>query len=221
MNKDTLKNRVVKKLISMIASGQYEDNKPLPPERKLSTDLGVSRGTLRKAIEELQKLGLIETRQGSGVYISHRSFSDVPAELLPEGVTKVCASDMMVARKAIELAAIDISAVKMTESQISHIQNIVSEMAYHSSDLAMFLKLDMDFHRFIVECTDNPVLLAAYDAIEEYHRYLQVVSTQNEQCEQLTLTSHLRITASIAKHDKKLAREALSDHLEDVLEQMK
>jgi GntR family transcriptional repressor for pyruvate dehydrogenase complex len=221
MDKDSLKKKVVKKIIALIASGQYADSQPLPAERKLAADIGVSRGTLRKALEELAELGLVEIRQGSGAYVRHSSFSDVPEELLPAGVAKVSAGDMMVARKAIELAAIETAVERMSDEQVRHLQMLVSDMAYHCDDLAEFLSLDIAFHRYLVECSGNPVLLAAYDAIEEYHRYLQVISTQNEHCEQLTLTSHLRIAAGIARRDTASAREALDAHLDSVVEQMK
>ena len=212
---------MIKRLIASIASGQYPDGTPLPAERRLSADIGVSRGTVRAALEELRRLGLIDIKPGSGAYVRHRSFSDVPQELLPTEVAKVTAEDMMAARKAIEIAAIENTAENLTAEQLSQIQDLVSEMAYKANDLAEFLRLDVRFHRCLIEYCGNPVLVAAYDAIEEYNWYLQVVSTQNAQCEQLTLASHLKIVASLANRDKSGAKKALSEHLDNVLEQMR
>jgi len=221
MDKDTLQNKVVKKLIAMLASGQYGDSQPLPAERKLADELGVSRGTLRKSLEQLQQLGMVDIKPGSGVYVRHRSFADVPEDLLPSGVRKVSMEDMMVARKAIEVAAIETAVKRMTDEQVVHLQGIVSDMAYFAKNLPEFVRLDMAFHRYLIECADNPVLLAAYDAIDEYHRYLQVVTTQNEECEQLSLAYHLRIAAGVAKRDCASAKQALEEHLDNVLEQMR
>ena len=44
----------------------------LPPERELAASLAVSRSTLRAALEEVRIRGLIESRQGSGTWISPR-----------------------------------------------------------------------------------------------------------------------------------------------------
>jgi GntR family transcriptional regulator len=44
----------------------------LPPERDLAEELGVSRITVRKAIEGLVKEGLLVRRQGSGTFVSNR-----------------------------------------------------------------------------------------------------------------------------------------------------
>jgi GntR family transcriptional regulator len=42
----------------------------LPPERELAATLGISRPTLRRALEQLEAAGRIERRQGSGTYLA-------------------------------------------------------------------------------------------------------------------------------------------------------
>ncbi|QXJ26231.1 GntR family transcriptional regulator [Actinomadura graeca] len=42
----------------------------LPPERRLAEDLGVSRPTLRQAIDDLVAEGLLDRRHGSGTYVA-------------------------------------------------------------------------------------------------------------------------------------------------------
>ena len=42
----------------------------IPPERRLAADLGISRPTLRAAIEELVREGLLLRRHGSGTYVA-------------------------------------------------------------------------------------------------------------------------------------------------------
>ena len=221
MLKDTLKNQVTKRLISLIAGGECGIGEALPAERKLSERFGVSRGTLRKAIGELAELGLVEVRGGSGAYVRCSNFADMPQELLPDGVKRVSIDDIMIARKAIELAAVEEAIANINELQIEKLRRIVCDMVENSENLPLFVSLDMGFHRYIIECTANPVLLAAYDAIEEYHKYLQVVTTQNEQCQELTLAYHKRITESIVAGDVASTKKILNEHLENVLEQLK
>lgn len=56
-------------LIRDIAAGRLLDGERLPPERGMAADLGISVGTLRKALHELERKGLLERVQGSGNYI--------------------------------------------------------------------------------------------------------------------------------------------------------
>lgn len=56
-------------LIRDIASGRLIEGERLPPERDMAEELGISIGTLRKALADLTEKGLLERVQGSGNYI--------------------------------------------------------------------------------------------------------------------------------------------------------
>lgn len=56
-------------LIRDIAAGRLIDGERLPPERDMADELGISIGTLRKALADLTEKGLLERIQGSGNYI--------------------------------------------------------------------------------------------------------------------------------------------------------
>ncbi|MBO9424598.1 GntR family transcriptional regulator [Labrenzia sp. R4_1] len=56
-------------LIRDIAAGRLLDGERLPPERDMAEELGISIGTLRKALADLTEKGLLERIQGSGNYI--------------------------------------------------------------------------------------------------------------------------------------------------------
>ncbi len=56
-------------LIRDIAAGRLISGERLPPEREMSAELGISVGTLRKALADLEERGMLERRQGSGNYI--------------------------------------------------------------------------------------------------------------------------------------------------------
>ncbi len=60
-------------LIRDIAAGRLPDGTRLPPERDMAAELGIAVGTLRKALDQLAKKGLLERVQGSGNYIRARA----------------------------------------------------------------------------------------------------------------------------------------------------
>ncbi len=53
-----------------IGSGEIRPGEPLPPELRLCRDFGVSRHTLRRALESLQRDGLITRHPGRGTFIT-------------------------------------------------------------------------------------------------------------------------------------------------------
>jgi len=65
-----LYERVRLALAASIADGTYQPGHKLPSEARLADDLGVNRLTVRRAIEELARAGIVESRQGSGTYVS-------------------------------------------------------------------------------------------------------------------------------------------------------
>lgn len=56
-------------LIRDIDAGRLLDGERLPPEREMAVSLGTSIGTLRKALAELDRKGLLDRVQGSGNYV--------------------------------------------------------------------------------------------------------------------------------------------------------
>ncbi|MEM6712678.1 MAG: GntR family transcriptional regulator [Pseudomonadota bacterium] len=58
-----------RRLIEGIATGILSPNTPLPPEREMSEITDLSRVTIRKALQELVREGVIEQRQGSGSFV--------------------------------------------------------------------------------------------------------------------------------------------------------
>jgi DNA-binding GntR family transcriptional regulator len=64
-----LYQQVAADLHAQISDGQYPVGTRLPTKPQLMERFDVSLGTLDKAIDVLRKAGLVETRQGSGMYV--------------------------------------------------------------------------------------------------------------------------------------------------------
>jgi len=65
-----LYERVRQAMAASIADGTYAPGDKLPSESRLAEELGINRLTVRRAIEELARAGAVESRQGSGTYVS-------------------------------------------------------------------------------------------------------------------------------------------------------
>jgi GntR family transcriptional regulator len=69
--------RIHYNLRKRITSGQWPPGNPLPSQRELADEFGVSIMTLRQALQLLTDEGLIEVRQGSGTFATAHYASDL------------------------------------------------------------------------------------------------------------------------------------------------
>lgn len=67
-----LYRRLQKAIRTLIADGRLDGDDALPPERDLAKALGVSRVTVRNAIEALAEDGLLVRRHGAGTFVTRR-----------------------------------------------------------------------------------------------------------------------------------------------------
>lgn len=68
-----LYEQLVDIITQQIKNNEYKVGDPIPSERKLCETYDMSRSTVRKAIEELEKRGYVERKYGSGTYISRQT----------------------------------------------------------------------------------------------------------------------------------------------------
>ncbi len=74
--------QVANEIKRLIASGALPEGTALPPVRQMAGDLGVNLNTIATAYRELQEVGLITIRHGSGAVVaSNRSTHTVEEEL--------------------------------------------------------------------------------------------------------------------------------------------
>lgn len=92
-----LYERVRQAIKSSIDDGTYAPGERLPSESRLADDLGVNRLTVRRAIEELARAGVVRSRQGSGTYVS------APIVRLP--VSQTLSTDSLVDGMTAQIAA--------------------------------------------------------------------------------------------------------------------
>ncbi len=104
-----LYRQVEDEILSRIISGALAAGAMLPSEAELGAELGVSPGTARKALAELERRGVLERRQGKGTFVTttteerarfhfFRLRGPSGEELLPELVSETLARVRSTAR---------------------------------------------------------------------------------------------------------------------------
>ncbi|WP_037067622.1 FadR/GntR family transcriptional regulator [Allorhizobium undicola] len=154
--KATLVTQLVEKLREAIQSGQFRPGDRLPSESRMTAEYAVSRTVVREAIAALKSDGLVEPRQGAGVFVL-----DAPAPIaLPfQNIDRARVSsviELLELRMAVEVEAAALAALRRSAQQ----EEVI--WARHR-DLFMLIEAgkataeaDFALHLAIAEATSNP-----------------------------------------------------------------
>jgi GntR family transcriptional regulator len=101
----SLVDGVEQALHNWLAAGRYRQGDRLPPEHDVAAMLGVSRGTLRGALQRLEESGEIVRRQGSGTFVGRTAF----ASALDERLERLEPYSSVAARRGLKLSSVDVA----------------------------------------------------------------------------------------------------------------
>lgn len=160
-----LSDDIVTRLEAMILEGTLEAGERLPAERVLAEQFGVSRPSLREAIQKLAAKGLLSSRQGGGTYVCENlgsTFSDPLMHLLENNVD--AQRDLLEFRHTLEgscayyaaLRATDMDRQRLGEAfeRLQDCYGRAGEVTRAEEGAA-----DASFHLAIAEASHNAVLL--------------------------------------------------------------
>jgi GntR family transcriptional repressor for pyruvate dehydrogenase complex len=216
LDKEHLHKKIAKEIIALVASGTYARGQRMPAERTLCLKFDVSRGTLRKALAKLVELGVVSIKPNSGIYVENASPEGMPRTLLPPEFEHASLSDIIEARKAIEQAAIDQACLRMSKSDMQALESALERMRDNVEDLPAFLRADMEFHQQLVRASGYVVLVTAFLAIYEYHRFSSIYTSQQEGEEEAACDYHRKLLTALEKKDAPTARRILRQHLDHI-----
>ena len=217
MDKELLHKKVVREVISLVASREFVEGQKLPAERKLCERFGISRGTLRKALTDLEKMGVARVKPQSGAYIQNFSYDKLPKQVLPVDCQNTSMEDVLIARKAIEVAAVELACNKVTKTDLKLFDKYIKAMEKNIGDLPEYLSYDIKFHEQIVRSSKNTALITAFEAISEYHKYSQVFSSGCDTCEKDALDYHRKILSALKDRNVSVCVDLLECHLNNMI----
>ncbi|WP_292293538.1 FCD domain-containing protein [Marivita sp.] len=160
---------VVDTLYAQIQSGHYPPDSRLPSERALAAKLGVSRNTVREALDVLEHRAMIRRRQGSGSFVTDRSSRREPP--VPGSLgERTSPLDHLIVRSIIEPEMIRLAVMNMTPRELEALARIVVRIEAVRTDIDDFTRCEEEFYRSIAKATRNPLLEACYELTIEVCR---------------------------------------------------
>jgi len=161
---------VVQQIEDLIVEGVLRPGSQLPAERELAKKLDVSRPSLREAIKELEKRGLLITRHGGGTFVGNviRSiFADEFIYLFHSNERAI--ADYIEFRRDMDILAASRAADRATETDKEILTKIQALMidAIERKDENNIVRCDIDFHIAVAGAAHNVLLLHSMRSIFE------------------------------------------------------
>lgn len=211
---------VVEGIRQLIIDGRLRPGDRLPVEKDLAAALGVSRNPLREGVRALSMMGVLETRQGDGTYVTKLDPSMLLAPIgfvvdLQDGsgTTHLHSVRRILETEAAAAAAQRVGAAEL-EAAAELLRHNELELARDEPNHETVIENDIAFHRIIAEAAGNPVLTALIDALggRTMRDRLRRSITQPG-ADETAHREHLSILAALTAHDSNRARTWMSAHL--------
>lgn len=201
----------------MILDGRLHPGHRLPSERTLSEALGVSRPSVREAIRSLVAMNILETRHGSGTYVSSLSLDELLRPL--QFVVKLADSgirDLFDMRALIEPGAAALAAERASDEELELIRSGASESTAPALSQDERGAWDIKWHDLIVSCSHNGLLINVHQSISLLSVESRAITVRVPGVLEQAVEDHRRIARAICSRKPAAAHRAMGQHLENV-----
>jgi DNA-binding FadR family transcriptional regulator len=214
-----LSDDVTEHLERLIRDGQLTEADRLPSERELMRQFGVGRPSIREALLQLSKMGLVEVRSGERARVTRPSPQFVidalaiPARHMmaaPGGV-----QNFQSARIFFEVGLARNAAANATADDLAKLEEALAVNRDSIGDLKRFERTDVDFHYVLALISRNPIFMAIHAALADW-LLEQRRTTLAKGEDQKAYDAHRLIFETVASRDADRAEAAMRDHLEYV-----
>ena len=203
----TLKANVTEILRQLIIEGTLAPGTEFN-QAQIAEQLGVSRGPIREALGQLEQEGLLQSVPYKGVIVTP--------------LTRKYVEELYSVRTALELLALDRSITRMTDAEIDHLDAIVEQMrvAARNGGLSQLVEIDLHFHEYLLEKADHELALKLWRNLEVGMK--RCLRTRHKIYTFLdeVVGSHPTLITALKARDRVLARQILSDHIAESLQNL-
>ncbi|WP_064576475.1 FadR/GntR family transcriptional regulator [Cupriavidus gilardii] len=212
-----MSDTVAQQLLKQIEIGSFAATGKLPTEAVLAQQFGVSRTVIREAISRLKNEGVVEPRQGSGVFVKeHGAIRPLRIDYA-EAIEPSSMPHLLAVRRAIEAEVAAEAARRCTDRDIAEIDVALANIDEAAAAGRDGVAEDVAFHRKIAAVTGNPYFIKTLNFLNQYLEAGVAVTRRNEATRddfsRQVRDEHAAIVDAIRARDPMAARNAALTHL--------
>lgn len=212
--------QVVEYLKENIESGEWAVGEKIPSENQMVEELGVSRSSIRPALQHLIGLGVLKSYQGKGTFLINdqvENWNDPENKITSEDCKDIW--KVLEFRKILEPDACYLAVGHCTEETVKELEMYLEQMKNFKGDKPKFVRADLKFHEVICRTSENPLLE------KSLHKVFMETRKNHEQMNELFgyesgLYHHSAILEAFRARDAQEAHDRMYRHLEAALEKL-
>ncbi len=190
---------------------------PLPTERDLVTQTGLSRSSVREALRILEAENLVQTRPGRfGGTATNRPNDDSLGRSISLFVhgRGISLASLLQTREAIEPSLAALAAQSRSEAEMTLLNEATQRVEDAFDDVPLFLRENVNWHIAIASASHNELLRAFLTASSNLiYKATAIDNFSTEDVRRQVIQAHRRILEAIATKDADAARRRMARHL--------
>ncbi|MDO4321031.1 MAG: FadR/GntR family transcriptional regulator [Lachnospiraceae bacterium] len=209
-----LYEQIADRLEDWILSNSFEGKEKLPSEQALADEFSVSRNVIREALKLLKARGLVESRNGTGSYITKpeaTNLSDVISRMV--AMDNINYEAIYEVRIILETAACRKAASVVTPEQLAEMEQLLEKLKNRSISVKERRETDFAFHVAIARAAGNPLLEILVQTMKNVFIEMIEKGIFTEGGIDDAIMRHANILNALKKHDPAMAEDAMYDHL--------
>lgn len=225
---EKLSTSVTRQIEQLILRGILRPGERLPAERDLAEKLGVSRPSLREALNDLEARDLLITKPNAGVFVAEVLGSAFSLPLISLFSSHDEALfDYLSFRRDLESLAAERAATMASDTDLKLIGRIFEKMeaASKKGNSKPEADLDAEFHLSIIEASHNVIMLhmmrSMFEMLREGVFYNRQIMFNQRTTRTNLLDQHRQINHALQARDPVAARQAVVAHLDYVEQAMR
>ncbi|NDV20813.1 FCD domain-containing protein [Pseudodesulfovibrio sp. JC047] len=212
VNRKSVSEEIVQQIREMIDHGALQPGDRLPAERRLAEEFGVSRTSVREGIKILAESGILESRQGSGTFVSEDRDDD--GSLFDAVLTgQHDLRDVFEVRKMLEPEIAALAAINASPDELNRLESTLIDQEQAVRRGASGVGFDQKFHQLLAEASGNPVLREMVTVLHEGFARSRAEEVQSPERQQASVRAHRNIVEAVKNGHAMQAERAMREHL--------
>lgn len=222
LKSENLNIAVQEQLRLFILESGLQSGDPMPTEKTLEEQLGISRASIREGLRAMEALGIIETRHGVGRFLRGFNYDAILESLsynVPVNVKNF--REIIDIRVALESTFIERVTPLLEAADIEELRRLLDRLELEveegkpDEDL---IKTHTEFHLKLYERANNQLLLHLIRIFSTIQRTLTLLHRYSTSDTAEFIELHRSIIDALEARDPLLARERLMLHFKDVID---